>query len=367
MKKFFKALSIVLCLSLFTPSVVPVIDIETVQAATKVKLNCTKKTMYVGDTFKLKISGTKKNVKWSSSNKNVATVSSKGVVKGVYEGNVKITAIVSGKKYTCSVKVKNVISKSIELDKTEIKCVVGESVKIKATILPSNTTDKTLQWSTGDESIAKVDAKGKVTGVSSGETTLFVTNGDCVASCPITVKNSFSYEFIDVNNGILVYATNNKASKIYALEFVIQYYDESGKLTYKQKDASTFYHVEKDRVCTFWVEKPSDCVYSSYKVEVNEFNTINYKLDLYDKISVTDTSMDIENGKYFLNYTVENPTDEIIAYSEILFLCYKDGIEKEVIKVNCDMNVNTKKDYKISIDEMYDSVIPIISKAWVTY
>ena len=90
MKKFFKTLAIILCLSMFTPSVVPIVGTETVQAATKaktkIKLNCTKKTIYEGDTFKLKITGTKKKVKWSSSNKKVATVSSKGVVKGIDGG-----------------------------------------------------------------------------------------------------------------------------------------------------------------------------------------------------------------------------------------------------------------------------------------
>ena len=367
MKKFFKTLAIILCLTMTTPSVVSDIGVETVEAATKIKLNCTKKTMYVGDTFKLKISGTKKKVKWSSSDKRIATVSSKGVVKGIKEGDAKIIAVVSGKKYTCSVKVKNVVSQSIELDKTEIECVAGENTKIKATVLPSNTTDKTLQWSTSDESIAKVDSKGKVTGISSGETMLFVTNGNCTASCPITVKDIFSYENKVVENGILVNATSNKKSEIYAVEFTIKYYDNVGKLIYKQQYASTFYHVQKNRVCTFFVENPSDFVYSSYKIEANEFSTINYKLDLYDKIMVSDIFIKEEDGNYILNYTVENPTEEIISYSEILFLCSKDGIEKKVIKADCDMNVNTKKDYKINIDEMYDYVIPIISKAWVTY
>ena len=367
MKKFFKTLAIILCLTMTTPSVVSDIGVETVEAATNIKLNCTKKTMYVGDTFKLKISGTKKKVKWSSSDKRIATVSSKGVVKGIKEGDAKIITVVSGKKYTCIVKVKNVASQSIELDKTKIECVVGENAKIKATVLPSNTTDKTLQWSTGDESIVKVDSKGKVTGISSGETMLFVTNGNCTASCPITVKDIFSYENKVVENGILVNATSNKKSEIYAVEFTIKYYDDAGKLIYKQQYASTFYHVQKNRVCTFFIENPSDFVYSSYKIEANEFSTINYKLDLYDKIMVSDISIKEEDGNYILNYTVENPTEEIISYSEILFLCYKDGIEKKVIKVDCDMNVNTKKDYKINIDEMYDYVIPIISKAWVTY
>ena len=107
MKKFFRTLAIVLCLSVFTPSVIPNIGTETVQAATKIKLNYTKKTIYVGKSFKLKITGTKKKVKWSSSNKKIATVSSKGVVKGIGEGTAKITAKVGKKKYTCKVNVKD--------------------------------------------------------------------------------------------------------------------------------------------------------------------------------------------------------------------------------------------------------------------
>lgn len=112
MKKFIKALAIVLCLSMVTPVVAPSIGVETVEAATKVKLNCSKKTIKEGDSFNLKITGTKKKVKWSSSNKKIATVSSKGVVNGIARGVCKITASVGGKKYTCKVTVNKVENKS---------------------------------------------------------------------------------------------------------------------------------------------------------------------------------------------------------------------------------------------------------------
>ena len=121
MKKFFRTMAVVLCLSMFTPSVVPNIGTETVQAATKIKLNYTKKTIYVGKSFKLKITGTKKKVKWSSSNKKIATVSSTGLVKGNNKGTCKITANVSGKKYTCTVNVKgNTISTNFDKLKKHI-------------------------------------------------------------------------------------------------------------------------------------------------------------------------------------------------------------------------------------------------------
>ena len=77
---------------------------ETVQAA--VRLNSTKKTMVIGDTYKLKIKGTSKTVKWSSSNSRVATVSAKGVVKAKKTGTATITAKVGSNKYKCKITVK---------------------------------------------------------------------------------------------------------------------------------------------------------------------------------------------------------------------------------------------------------------------
>lgn len=134
MKRFLKLLAVVLCLSMFTPGVVPNAGIESVQAAQKVKLNYTKKTIYEGDSFTLKVSGTKKKVKWSSSNKKVATVSSKGVVKGKNGGSdrktCKITAEVGSKKYVCKVTVKAVPDEDDEedeADQDDVKEVGSES------------------------------------------------------------------------------------------------------------------------------------------------------------------------------------------------------------------------------------------------
>lgn len=76
------------------------------QAAT-VKLNKKAATLYVGDKVTLKLNGAK-SVSWSSSNKKIATVTSKGVVKGVKAGSCKVTAKnkKTGKSYTCKVTVK---------------------------------------------------------------------------------------------------------------------------------------------------------------------------------------------------------------------------------------------------------------------
>lgn len=74
--------------------------------ASTIKLNKTTKTMRVGQTFKLKVTGTKKTIKWATSNKKIATVSSKGNITAKAKGEVEITAKVDKKTLTCKVTVK---------------------------------------------------------------------------------------------------------------------------------------------------------------------------------------------------------------------------------------------------------------------
>ncbi len=74
--------------------------------AAKIKLSKKSITLYVGKTKTLKVKGTKKKAKWSSSKKSVATVSRKGKVKAKKAGKAKITARVGKKKLVCKVTVK---------------------------------------------------------------------------------------------------------------------------------------------------------------------------------------------------------------------------------------------------------------------
>ncbi len=75
------------------------------RASAKIKLSKKSVTVTKGKTITLKLKGTKKKPKWSSSNKKVATVTKKGKVTGKKAGNAKITAKLGKKKYTCKVKV----------------------------------------------------------------------------------------------------------------------------------------------------------------------------------------------------------------------------------------------------------------------
>lgn len=78
-----------------------------VDAKAKVKISNTRITLTVGQSKMLKVKGTKKKTKWSSSKKSVATVSKKGKVVAKKAGNATITAKIGKKKYKCKVTVKN--------------------------------------------------------------------------------------------------------------------------------------------------------------------------------------------------------------------------------------------------------------------
>lgn len=75
----------------------------TTQAA---KISKKKVTTTIGKTITLKITGTKKAPKWTSSNKAIASVTSKGKVYAKRPGTVTIKATIGKKKYTCALTIK---------------------------------------------------------------------------------------------------------------------------------------------------------------------------------------------------------------------------------------------------------------------
>ena len=92
------------------------------QVDAAVKISKKKTTIVEGFSKTLKITGTSKKVKWSSSNKNIATVNSKGKVTGNQTGTCTIKAKVGRKIYKCKVKV---------ISKWEASVLVEKYVKKK--------------------------------------------------------------------------------------------------------------------------------------------------------------------------------------------------------------------------------------------
>ena len=79
---------------------------------------------------------------------------------------------------------------AISLNQATLKIRAGKSIYLSANLSPSNATNKTVVWESSNESIAKVDANGKVTGVSSGTAIITAASADGKISdtCEITVE-----------------------------------------------------------------------------------------------------------------------------------------------------------------------------------
>ena len=79
----------------------------------------------------------------------------------------------------------------ITLNKTEGILTVGNSVTVTATVTPDNATNATVNWTSSDETVAKVDSNGKVTAVAAGNATITATSesdGDVSADYALTVQ-----------------------------------------------------------------------------------------------------------------------------------------------------------------------------------
>jgi uncharacterized protein YjdB len=166
---------------------------------TEVRLNKSTETLTEGD--KTTLTATvlpenttdSKNVSWSSSNSEVATVDANGTVTAKRAGTAIITATsTNGKTAGCTVTVskKEIPIIEISLDKSSATLTEGETTTIVATVLPENTTDsKSVSWSSSNSEVATVDANGTVTAKRAGTAVITATstNGKS-AGCTVTVS-----------------------------------------------------------------------------------------------------------------------------------------------------------------------------------
>lgn len=134
---------------------------------------------------------TERGLTWSSSNTTIATVNNAGEVTGKGAGKAVITAkTTNGLTATCNVTVEVPVT-NVEFEQDYYEMFTGETLTIVATVTPDNAADKTLTWTSDNESIAKVDQNGVVTALRKGEALITATSVNGVeAYCLVTVKQA---------------------------------------------------------------------------------------------------------------------------------------------------------------------------------
>ena len=173
-------------------------EVTVKQQVTELALSETTTSLWVGDTKTITATASpttasNTSVEWSSSDNNVATVSSEGVITANGEGTCIITCTAAdgyGTKSTCEVTVKQQVTE-IAINETTVSLWVGDTKTITATALPTTASNTFVEWSSSDENIASVSSEGVITAKGEGSCIITCTAADGYGTksiCEVTVK-----------------------------------------------------------------------------------------------------------------------------------------------------------------------------------
>ena len=165
---------------------------------TKITLKATSKTVDIKGKVKVSVKSVKpskasKSVTYKSSNKKIATVSSKGTVTGKKKGTVKITATSKKNKKvksTIKITVKDLKASSVKLNTTSKTVASRKTTTLKATVKgATGFYNQGVTWKSSNTKVATVSSKGVVKGIAAGQATITATEkgGSKKATCLITV------------------------------------------------------------------------------------------------------------------------------------------------------------------------------------
>ena len=198
---------------------------------------------------------TDKKVMWSSSNEDVAIVSSRGRVTAFGIGETTITATAKNgstdnkdwKTQSITITVRPNAT-SVKLKKSTVVIAKDQTETLQATVLPEE-ADQTVVWSSSDETIVTVDKDtGEVTGVGQGIATITATTDNGLsATCQV---------FVDM---VVVKANQTPLNRGYTQGDIIV---DPVKLTFSEKyknlhDRDGWFTYGKDNIFTLTV-KPAD-------------------------------------------------------------------------------------------------------------
>ena len=127
---------------------------------------------------------------WRSSNKKVATVTSKGKITGKKAGKAVITVkLKSGKTAKITVKVQKTTVKTtkLKLDKKSLTLRKGKKYQLTATVSPITSAEK-VKYKSSNKKVLTVTSKGKITAKKKGTAYVIVTSGKKTVRCKVKVR-----------------------------------------------------------------------------------------------------------------------------------------------------------------------------------
>lgn len=194
---------------------------------------------------------------------------------------------------------------------------VGDSYYLTSTVQPYDTTDKTVQYTSSDTSIATVNSYGKVVGINKGTAVITAqTHNGYKAYCVVTVTNQYTSTVpatgITVNNNISIQEDSS-----YYLTTTVQPYNATNKSVFYYTTNSNIAKVSYDGKVTGVSEGTAIIT-----VQTHNGYTAYCTVTVTDKnvpatgITVT-SSLNLEtNASYYLTTSVlpYNATNKSVVY-----------------------------------------------------
>ena len=179
-----------------------------------IKFSSSKLTYYIGQKKGVTIiftpaNASNKGLTYKSSDKSIATISEKGVVKALKKGTCTLTAISDDGNYkaTCTLKVtKKIDVEDIDIVKSSTTVNAGKTKQLLVDIYPFDASVKDVKWTTSDKTIATVNSEGVVTGHKGGIVVIKCTSLDTGVSdkCKVTVYEPVKSVKISADSATLV-------------------------------------------------------------------------------------------------------------------------------------------------------------------
>ncbi len=188
---------VITAISASNPEISTTINVTIVIPVSKITLVDGNIKLYIGQTLPLSVgylpaNATIQAVTFKSSAEKYATVDEGGIVTGIAKGKATITATAKDGSGTKATKQINVLQQpqSVTFSEPPAKLSVGTNKKMTAIVSPKSTSDKTLVWTSSNESIATVSKSGVITPLYPGQVTITAASKDfssISASADITV------------------------------------------------------------------------------------------------------------------------------------------------------------------------------------
>jgi|GEM_PF-5116102 len=186
--------------------------------------------LYLDQSYQLTMKGSPVVSSYYSSDPDIASVSSTGMVNARSAGSSIVTAYDDkGNSATCTVNVHDGASPQKVVPETQsLSMTEGETYALKASVEPADVHDTRLYYSSSDESVARIDKNGYIKALKAGVAVITIESASAAVStgCIVKVASKSGRNFsVSVNGSLYSMAGEKKANMLMVISKANESYE----------------------------------------------------------------------------------------------------------------------------------------------